>query len=47
MLYFVCILVLQSGYFAIVLQTYCYYECSVTFPYVAMVWPEVCDFGIS
>ena len=38
----------KSGCFAIiVLQVYCYYECSVTLPHGAVDWSAVCNCGIS
>ena len=34
----------KAGCFAIiVLQMYCYYECSVALPHGAVGWPAVCD----
>ena len=53
--YFVSILVLQSpgrgretGCFAfIVLQMYCYYNCSVSLTHGAVGWSAVGDYGIS
>ena len=38
----------KAGCFAsIVLQTYCYYKCSVALPPGAVGWSAVCDCGIS
>ena len=37
----------KAGCFAIVLQMYCYYKCSVALPQGAVGWSAVCDCGIS
>ena len=38
----------KAGCFAlVVLQMYCYYECSVAHPHGAVGWSVVCDCGIS
>ena len=38
----------KAGCFAgIVLQMYCYYECSAALLHGAVVWPAVCDCGNS
>ena len=38
----------KAGFFAIiVLQMYCYYNCSVSFPHGAVGWSAVCECGIS
>ena len=38
----------KAGCFAIiVLQIYCFYECSVALPHSTVGWSAVCDCGIS